>query len=229
MERAVTLYESADSPCPYLPGRLWKTRLFFADSFPGEVYENLLAYGFRRSGTHFYQNHCPGCDACRQLRIPVAAFQPTASQERTRKKNHDLEILIESSAFQREVYELYLRYVDYKHGKEEADVGAFRRFLCDTPIDTRIMKYYSGSKLAGVGWLDFLPTSLSSVYFAFDPAFAKRSLGTFSVLKEIDYCRETGRVWHYLGFHVEGSAKMDYKARFRPHERLVDGAFREFR
>jgi leucyl-tRNA---protein transferase len=228
MEQTITLFESPDTPCPYLPDRVWRTRLFFADSFSGQVYESLLAFGFRRSGTHFYQNTCPGCNSCRQLRIPVARFAPSRSQERTLKKNRDMEIVIEASDFQKEVYELYLRYADFKHGKEEDDEAGFRKFLCDTPIDTRIMKYYSGSRLAGVGWLDLLPNGLSSVYFAFDPDFASRSLGTYSVLREVELCRKTGREWHYFGFHVEGSAKMNYKARFRPHEKLVDGVFREF-
>jgi len=134
----------------------------------------------------------------------------------------------DSPAFRRDVYELYLRYVEYKHGRTEKDEEDFRNFLCLSPIDTRIMMYYAGSRLAGVGWVDFLPRSLSSVYFAFDPDFASRSLGTFSVLEEIELCLKTGREWHYLGFQVQGSPKMEYKARFRPHEKLMDGRFIAF-
>jgi len=74
--------------------------------------------------------------------------------------------------------------------------------------------------------VDVLPHSLSSVYFAFDPDFGRRSLGTFSVMKEIELAAAGGKRWLQFGFWVAGSQKMDYKAGFRPHETLIDGVWR---
>jgi len=90
-----------------------------------------------------------------------------------------------------------------------------------------MMRYSVKGKLVGVSWLDYLPNSLSSVYFAFEPEEAKRSLGTFSVLKEIEIARMSGREFYYLGFYVPGSPKMSYKGRFKPHELLLDGQWRD--
>jgi len=39
-------------------------------------------------------------------------------------------------------------------------------------------------------------------------------------------CRETGKKHLYLGFWIKESAKMAYKARFRPLQRLIDGEWR---
>ncbi|MDR1625552.1 MAG: arginyltransferase, partial [Spirochaetia bacterium] len=60
------------------------------------------------------------------------------------------------------------------------------------------------------------------------PEFARRSLGVFSVLREIELARSMGLEHYYLGFMVEGSPKMAYKAAFRPHQRLIEGAWTWF-
>jgi arginine-tRNA-protein transferase len=59
------------------------------------------------------------------------------------------------------------------------------------------------------------------VYSFYDPEMADRSLGTFMILDHIERARRMGLPYLYLGYWVEGSKKMDYKARFRPQERLM--------
>ena len=71
-------------------------------------------------------------------------------------------------------------------------------------------------------------TSLSAVYCYYDPEFSLLSLGTYSVLRTVELCRQTGRRYLYLGFYISQSPHMAYKARFHPHERLVDGQWRIF-
>ncbi len=141
------------------------------------------------------------------------------------RRNRDVEIEETSISFDVEVFALYRRYNVYKHEKEELSIQeeGFRRFLCSSPLDTRMLRYLANGKLVGVSWLDYLPNSLSSVYFAFEPEEAKRSLGTFSVLKEIEIARNLHKDYYYLGFYVPGSPKMSYKARFKPHEILING------
>jgi arginine-tRNA-protein transferase len=58
------------------------------------------------------------------------------------------------------------------------------------------------------------------VYSVFDPNLEARSLGTFMVLDHIERARKLGLPYVYLGYWVEGSPKMAYKARFLPQERL---------
>lgn len=47
------------------------------------------------------------------------------------------------------------------------------------------MKYYLDDELIAVGVVDLLPESVSSVYFFYDPAYKKYSLGVYGVLSEI--------------------------------------------
>ena len=81
----------------------------------------------------------------------------------------------------------------------------------------RGVQEFEGELLA-TGYADFLPGGISSVYFAFEPDQARRSLGAWSVLREAALARESGRRYYYLGFWVPGAAKMDYKANFAPFE-----------
>ena len=59
------------------------------------------------------------------------------------------------------------------------------------------------------------------MYCFFDPEFQDRSLGTFSVLWEVERCRTQGLPHYYMGYYIANSPTMAYKARFRPSEFLV--------
>jgi arginine-tRNA-protein transferase len=224
----IYLSKSRGTDCPYLAGKVWTTEFFEARCVPESFYEALLNGGFRRSGGLFYRNICGGCTECRQMRIPVSRFVPTDSQKRSVRKNADVRLELARAEFREDVFALYKRYCAYQHDKADESERDFRLFLCASPLDTRMSLYYAGEKLIAAGWLDFLPAGLSSVYFAFEPEEARRSLGVFSVMREIALAREMGLPYYYLGFIVEDSPKMSYKAAFRPQERLIDERWTEF-
>jgi arginine-tRNA-protein transferase len=74
-----------------------------------------------------------------------------------------------------------------------------------------------------VALVDRADDSLSAVYCYYDPSYEKLGLGTYSILKQIELCRQWGLRFLYLGLYIEGSVHMRYKARFLPHQRLLDG------
>ena len=223
------LYKIDHGDCPYLPDRNWVTHSFRAESIPESLYEDMLAAGWRRSGTDFYQNHCPECECCTPTRVPVRRFRPSSSQRRVLRRNADVTLEVVDPSADDETLELYQRYVRARHTPVAPDPGEemtgaqLERFLVRSAVDTRAMQYRVSGKLVGVGWVDNLPDGLSSVYFAFDPDEGRRSLGTYSLLCEIDLARSLGRRWLYLGFYVPGSPKMEYKGAFRPREFAVRG------
>jgi leucyl-tRNA---protein transferase len=222
---------SLAGPCPYLADRgPWVCWNIEAEAVSPAWYEEALESGWRRSGSLFYKNACPGCRSCVPIRIGTATFKPSPSQRKVLERNADLRIELSRGEYREDRFLLYSRYSAARHGGgEESGDGreAYRRFLIESPVPTLITDYYfdgpDGPRLVGNGYLDELPAGLSSVYFAFDPNFSKRSLGVFSVLAELDLCREMEKSWYYLGFWVEGSKKMAYKARYRPHELAPDG------
>ena len=58
------------------------------------------------------------------------------------------------------------------------------------------------------------------VYSYFDPKLQSRSLGSYMIMDHIERARKLGLAHLYLGYWVEGSKKMAYKARYLPQERL---------
>lgn len=213
---------SPETPCPYLPGRLFRSEAYLADALDGGVYESLMAVGFRRSGRIVYRPRCRGCRECHQLRVPVEPFRPTKSMRRVMRLNDDVRVEVGEPVPTDEKHDVYRRYLDDQHdGSMSRDYESFVSFLYDSPIEAREFRYYLGTRLVGVGIADVCPNGLSSVYMYFDPDYRKRSLGTFSAVWEVGHCRREGLSYYYFGYYVASCSAMSYKARFRPNEVLV--------
>lgn len=220
------LYQSPAEHCPYLSGKEWVTHFFAARQLSPALYENLISKGFRRSGIMFYQNHCPGCTACFPIRVDVRHFRPSKSQRRVLRKNRDVTITRYPVAFNMDDFHLYQQYCEQRHSSSPVPTPeGYIHFLVVSPVPTEIMRYYVNDRLVGLGWIDMLPHSLSSVYFSFDPAYSSRSLGMFSILQQIELCRILGKEWLQLGFWVEVCQKMSYKSRFKPCQIMIDEAW----
>jgi arginine-tRNA-protein transferase len=224
---SLSFYATPPHPCNYLEGREAVT--VFADPrarMSKELYSHLIQFGYRRSGRHIYTQHCPNCDRCRSLRVPVEDFAPDRSQRRTWRRNQDLEIHDLPASFSEEHFRLYRRYIENRHaggGMDEMDAEQYRDFLIAPWCDTRFVEFRLQGELISVAVVDRVEDGLSAVYTFFDPARDKRGLGTQAVLWQIEAARQQGLAHVYLGYWIEESAKMAYKARFHPHEIFVHG------
>lgn len=228
MEQGFLLYQHHNGPCPYLSRGEWITQAFQAEIIDPLFYEGLISSGFRRSGTIFYQNQCPDCSLCMPIRLDIQRFRPSKSQRRVLRKNHDVTIIRHPAFFDVADFHLYRKYVLHRHPSSSAPTQeGYFQFLIDSPVSTEIMRYYVEERLVGLGWIDLLSHSLSSVYFAFDPSYSSRSLGTFSILQQVLLGRELQKAWLHLGFWVKNCQKMSYKSRFHPCQILTDGIWNE--
>jgi arginine-tRNA-protein transferase len=113
-------------------------------------------------------------------------------------------------------------------GQDPLSSEDYADFLTETCCETIELSYWHDSRLVAIAIADAGKASLSAVYCHYDPDFTLLSLGTYSVLRQVELCRQTGRQYLYLGFYIAESPHMRYKERFRPHQRLVDGQWRNF-
>ena len=149
-------------------------------------------------------------------------FKPSRSMRRVWRRNMDVGVMVREPMPTPEKFTLFTRYLDAQHDQTMArSYETFLDFLYDSPTDTYEFCYYLGCRLVGVSLADRCTQGLSSMYMYFDPDEAARSLGTFSILWEIDYCRRASWPYYYLGFYVAGSKTMAYKSRFRPNQVLA--------
>ena len=219
--------------CPYLPGQVARLPLRMPIGLvQAESFDRVLEEGERRSGRMLYRTQCPACTACEPLRVPVARFRATPSQRRVWRRNEGVvAVEVGKPELSWERLRLYNRHkLERGLATRDEPLGAqgYRNWLVDTCTDTREVRYRVDGKLVAVSIVDFGRRSASSVYHYFDPDEARRSLGVYSVLKELALCAEAGLEWYYLGFYVEDCRHLAYKAAYWPHQRLVAGAWQEF-
>jgi arginyl-tRNA--protein-N-Asp/Glu arginylyltransferase len=222
---SISFFATPPHPCNYIEGREAVT--VFADpraSMSKALYSSLIQFGYRRSGSHVYTQHCPSCDSCRSLRVRVAEFTPNRAQRRNWQCNQDLEIAVVPAHFSQEHYDLYRRYITQRHaggGMDDMDADQYREFLIAPWCDTHFVEFRQQGRLLSVAVVDWVESGLSAVYTFFDPEQAKRGLGTYAVLWQIEKARQQGLPYVYLGYWIEESEKMAYKAGFHPHEIFI--------
>jgi len=185
--------------------------------------------GFRRSGAFTYRPYCDHCRACVPVRIPVIEFEPNRTQRKTWRRHGELTAVQRKLAFDNDHYALYLQYQRYRHpggGMDQDSREQYQHFLLHSNVTTDLFEFRENGRLRMVSLVDRLQDGLSSVYTFYDPAPPGASYGTYNVLWQIQRCRELGLRHLYLGYWIEQSRKMAYKATFRPIEGLGVGGWR---
>ncbi|HVA12748.1 MAG TPA: arginyltransferase [Stellaceae bacterium] len=218
-------YRTAALPCPYLPGKIERKLVTeLAGRHASAFYNELSRAGFRRSHHLAYRPACVGCAACVPVRIRVADFVESRSLKRIRHLNRDLLLRPIEADATLEQFRLFQRYQRSRHADSDMAAmtfGDYQAMVEDSPVATKITELRDTDEtLLGAGLYDPLDDGLSAVYSFFAPEEGKRSLGTLLVLALIDEARRRKLAYVYLGYWIADSAKMSYKARFRPLEAL---------
>lgn len=187
--------------------------------------------GFRRSQNIAYRPACDGCQACVSVRVPVAEFAWSRGFRKIMAKNADLRSSVVKAEATSEQYSLFRAYIDTRHsegGMANMTVLDFAAMVDDNLVESRMVEYrlpashpHAPNELVAAVLLDVLNDGLSMIYSFYEPALENRSLGTFVILDNILRVGRMGLPYAYLGYYVSNSAKMHYKSRFLPQERLT--------
>ncbi|CCE63544.1 hypothetical protein TPHA_0F00570 [Tetrapisispora phaffii CBS 4417] len=161
-----------------------------------------------------------------------------------KRSSSRLKTVFEPSVYSQEKYELFCKFQENIHHDYKHSERGFRQFLCHSPFtDEEIMGteeeweqlnnwdtlqdneyikrlgpahecYYLDGKLIAFAVTDFLVTGLSSVYFVWDPDYARLSLGKVSALKELVLSTKIKNGYYYLGYYIGDCPKMNYKGKY---------------
>lgn len=215
--------------CSYLPEQQEQLIVLQENTINVELFEQLLSLGFRRSGDTLYKPHCPNCQACQPIRIPVHQFSPSRRQKRTLKNNRDLSWSI-ANATSDEHYQLYQQYIEQRHhdgpmyppSREQYD-----NFIQCAWHQPQLIEIRNNNELIGVAITDVLPHSLSAIYSFFSPTQEKRSMGALMILIQCRIAKLMGKDFLYLGYQIDASRKMNYKKAYQPYEILTANGWQQ--
>lgn len=221
------------APCPYLEGEQARLPMRLPVRPLTEAEFDLrLRRGERRQGLLLYRPNCPSCRACEAIRIDVRRYVLNKTQRRILRKGNEL-FRIEQGAptlteDRVDLYNLHKQGRGLMGDGDPIDASGYGAFLVDSCVESFELRYRIDGELSGVAVVDRGSDGLSAVYTYFDPELHRYSPGVYSVLKQMEMCRQLGLRYLYLGLYVANCRSMAYKARYLPHERLVGGVWRRF-
>lgn len=72
---------------------------------------------------------------------------------------------------------------------------------------------YDNNQLIGFSFFDIGKQSVASIMGVYDPDYSKASLGFYTMLVEIEFCKKNNIQFYYPGYIVPGYDRFDYKLR----------------
>ena len=223
--QTLQFYATAPYPCSYLPGRQARSQVATPSHLiHNDTYSDLVTKGFRRSGMFTYRPYCDGCQRLRAAARAGRRLQAGRSQRRAWAQHATLQARVLKLCFVPEHYQLYLRYQTGRHARRRHGPRQHRpvhpvpaakpRQLAAGRIPRAAARWHAGA-LRMVSILDVLNDGISAVYTFYEPEVAA-SYGTYSVLWQIDQARRLKLPHVYLGYWIQESPKMNYKAALSP-------------
>lgn len=208
--------------CPYIDGELFIQRYAVMKDLSEDEFDMMLLNGWRHFGYYFFMPNCRSCSRCQPIRTLVNEFSPTKSQRRNYRKNiSTVEVSFEDLFYTDEIFQIYKKHSKDKFKQESSEKEFRESFFSDALSgSSKLALYRLEGKLVGVGFIDISKSGLSSVYFCYDTDYSNLGLGVFSVLREIEYAKELGKEYYYLGYYIEENDSMKYKGRYAPYEIL---------
>lgn len=196
---------------------------FEAEKLSPEEFDLLLARGWRHFGTNFFRYNIGffGFDIRRvlPLRIRLANFSLSKSQRRVMRKNSELETFIRPTEITDEAIDLFERHKRrFTTGVPDSIYDFLSRDPAHSPCTSNEIAVYLKREFVAVSYFDVGGRSISGTYAMFEPTEKARSLGIFTMLKEIEFAIENKMEFYYQGYAYEGESFYDYKKRFRGTE-----------
>ena len=226
-------YVTTPYQCGYLPNRQAQSLIASPQRLiDANVYNGLIAQGFRRSGKFAYRPHCESCQECIAVRVVLNEFAPKRYQKRAFKQHEHLSARLMPVGFHQSHFELYASYQALRHTEpaidnqitQTDDAEQYRQFLCQSNIESLMIEFRdANNELKIVSVVDVVQDGVSAVYTFYNALDTKCSYGTFAIMWLSEWTKSLNLPYLYLGYWIKDSQKMAYKQQFTPQEKLTDG------
>ncbi len=180
----------------------------------------LLADGWRHFGERFFRYNMAFHDdkACAviPLRIRLEGFSFTKSQRKTCSKNSRLFTHAfrpaQAGPDEHRLFEGHKQ--KFTHSAPASLYDFISHLPASVPCTSLECCVHDGGKLVAASFLDIGQHAVSSVYGMFDLGYARHSLGTYTMLLEIEHALFLGKDFYYHGYCYSTPSFYDYKKNF---------------
>lgn len=149
------------------------------------------------------------------LRIDLKGFEFSKSQRKSLRRNSDLLMLrrpISIEPMHELLFERHSR--RFQHNRPDSIYGFFSQMSSLMPCYGIQFDVFEGFRLIATSFFHVGKQSIAGNYCIYEPEAAQRGLGTYTMLKEIEFAMEHGRRYYYPGFVYDVPSEFDYKLNF---------------
>jgi leucyl-tRNA---protein transferase len=203
---------------------------FYREEFSLLEWEQFLEAGWDRVGDYFFHRRYDFSQVpflpmgfffsseLLPLRYKLDGFMFSKSQRIILKKNADLKRVYQPIDINEEKLALFDRWYLARFGKESSIFTWVSNE--NKPFPTHEVSFYKNDKLIACSFFDITANCQYSTTAMFDPLEKHRSLGTLTLLAEIEYGIDNQRKHHYPGHAYMTASVYDYKKYFNNMERF---------
>jgi len=159
------------------------------------------------------------------IRLNIGDFSFKKNQKRVINKidKENFKVVIKRSEI---THEKELIYNKFKKNFKGFVLFSLFNFLYDNPknpvFNTYEIDVYDEQRLIAFSFFDSGKDSLASLIAVYDPSYKKYSLGTYTILKEIEFCKQKNISFYYPGYILNNNPIFDYKLKIGKTEYLND-------
>lgn len=192
---------------------------------PG-LFDEFLAEGWRLLGYSIIRHNYAACRGrlCHTvpLRIRLEGLQLSKSQRQVLRRNEDLTVQFGKVNLGPEKEELFrLHTLRFRERQPESMYSFLSPQAAWKPVKGYEFSVYEGSRLLASSFVHLGEEAMSGTYCFFDPeAPGRRSLGTFTMLLELQKALELGKKYYYHGYCYDVPSQFDYKQSFHNLEAM---------
>lgn len=182
----------------------------FPDSSTLKTFDEYMAEGCYHYDQTYWRYSKSGELRTIPLRIRLKEFRLSKSQKKVLRINADVDVQKLPMKVTKDGEECKLfkrhnvRFGEHAPKKVNLPLGERNRKFC----------VFDDGKLIAASFFEMGANASHGYYCIFDPSIEWRSLGIFTMLKEIEYAREQGNEFYYLGYAFDKPTLYDYKKRF---------------
>ncbi len=200
-------------------------QVFQCADVSAEMMDQLWASGWRHFGPIFFRYSLSedeeGLRTITPLRLDLQNHTLSKSQRRVLRRNADLRCEFHPAEMTEAACGMFQRH----KGRFQKNVPeGLDNFLSQdparVPCECRECRVYLGEELIALSYLDVGQGSSSAVYGMFEPAHTARSLGIYTMLREIEHTQSLGFRYYYPGYATREPSAYDYKKQLRGLEEL---------